>query len=63
MFAKIGFCLATSLALESAAMACPQCRPLVQAGIYNPAFALNFGLLMLPLGLLIGLSLAVYRLK
>jgi hypothetical protein len=40
--------------------ACPQCRPLVRAGVYNPDFAANLFVLLLPLAVLGAIGVAVH---
>lgn len=41
---------------SASAWACDHCRPLVESGVYNPDFIVNFSLLMLPLGVLVALG-------
>jgi hypothetical protein len=56
---KIFLLLPTSLGALSAG-ACPWCRPRVQAGIYNPTYATNALLVLLPVAVLLALGLGVY---
>jgi hypothetical protein len=42
------------------AWACPQCRPLVQAGVYNQDFAGTLFLLLAPVGVLVLLGAGLY---
>lgn len=42
------------------AWTCEQCRPLVEASIYNPDFFANFLVLMVPLGVLATLGMLAH---
>jgi hypothetical protein len=42
------------------AWACPQCRPLVQAGVYNQDFAGTLFLLLVPVGVLVLIGAGLY---
>jgi hypothetical protein len=42
------------------AWACPQCRPLVKAGVYNQDFAGTLFLLLLPVGVLVLIGAGLY---
>lgn len=44
-----------------AAWACEQCRPLVEASVYNPDFFANLLVLMVPLGVLGSLGLLAHH--
>ena len=44
----------------SAAQACAVCRPKVQAAIYNPDYAANALLMLLPVGLLVTGALLLF---
>ncbi|HEX9996836.1 MAG TPA: hypothetical protein VGB45_06815 [Abditibacterium sp.] len=57
------FLLAAVGIVQNAIWACPQCRPAVEAGVYNGDFALQFAVLLLPLGAIVGFAWAVYRVK
>jgi hypothetical protein len=52
--------LAALLLGSEAAWACPQCRPLVQAGVYNQDFAGTLFLLLLPVGALVLIGAGLY---
>ncbi|HEX8465588.1 MAG TPA: hypothetical protein VF627_13305 [Abditibacterium sp.] len=52
------FIAATVLALPKVAPSCPQCRPLVQKGIYNATFAPNVFEVMLPILVIFSLAAA-----
>jgi hypothetical protein len=47
----------------AALSACPTCRPVVEAGIYNADFTTNFGLLILPIAAILLLAGVAYKLK
>jgi hypothetical protein len=55
-----GFVLSALLFASGAAWACPQCRPLVQAGVYNQDFAGTLFLLLLPVGVLVLIGAGLY---
>jgi len=59
---KKSLLLTTALALGSAApgWACPHCRPLVEAGIYNDAFSATAGWLLLPVGIVLAIGAGAY---
>lgn len=42
------------------AWTCEQCRPLVEASVYNPDFFANFLILMAPLGILATLGMLAH---
>jgi hypothetical protein len=52
--------LAALLFGNGAAWACPQCRPLVQAGVYNQDFAGTLLLLLLPVLALVLIGAGLY---
>ena len=52
------FIAATVLALPKVAQSCPQCRPLVQKGIYNASFAPNVFEVLLPILVIFSLAAA-----
>ncbi|WP_400194131.1 hypothetical protein [Hymenobacter sp. B81] len=45
---------------SGAGWACTVCRPRVQAAIYQPNYAQNLGLLLVPVALLLALGAGVY---
>jgi hypothetical protein len=45
---------------SGATWACPQCRPLVKAGVYNQDFAGTLFLLLLPVGVLLLIGAGLY---
>jgi hypothetical protein len=57
------FLIAALLLPSVAASACPACRPVVEAGIYNADFIANFGLLILPIAAILLLAGVAYKLK
>jgi len=52
--------LAALLLGSEAVWACPQCRPLVKAGVYNQDFAGTLFLLLLPVGVLVLIGAGLY---
>ena len=57
---SVGLVLAAFLFGSGAAWACPQCRPLVKAGVYNQGFAGTLVLLLLPVGVLVLIGAGLY---
>jgi hypothetical protein len=55
-----GLVLAALLFGSGAAWACPQCRPLVKAGVYNQDFVGTLFLLLLPVGVLVLIGAGLY---
>ena len=55
-----GIVLAALLFGGGPSWACPQCRPLVQAGVYNQDFAGTLFLLLLPVGVLVLIGAGLY---
>lgn len=45
---------------SGAASACPKCRPLVEAGVFNASFAGNLASMALPLALMAIIGAALY---
>jgi len=56
---KLAVVLCVALASE-AASACPKCRPLVMAGVFNASFGQNLVLMALPLALVGIVGVALY---
>ncbi len=49
-----------SLLAAPAALACPVCRPQVQAGIHTETYSANLGLVLLPVALLLAGGLGLF---
>lgn len=45
---------------DATVAACPQCRPRVEAGVYNQDFGANLLILLLPLAVLLAIGIASY---
>ena len=56
----LAFVFALQVLVASAAQACVVCRPKVQAAIYNPDYAANALLVLLPIGLLVTGALLLF---
>lgn len=54
------FLLVPLLLFGATAEACPKCRPLVNAGIYDVLFVQNLAFMALPLALLLLVGAALY---
>lgn len=61
-------CIAVSLIMpilffnNTMVLACPQCRPMVEASVYNQDFAANIFVLILPLAVLFAIGIGIHYL-